>query len=117
MAPSTEVWKPDGVIGWNERHADEECGSGEASREDQRRPVPRGQRSATRDVMVRSDARCNVHQGGDTQSRADLARGVDQPSGESLLTIGNAVAPCHGRSESGAAVPKPERRASHGTRR
>jgi hypothetical protein len=36
MAPITEVWKPDGVIGWNERHADEECGSGEASREDQR---------------------------------------------------------------------------------
>jgi hypothetical protein len=63
-----------GVIGGNEHRADEECGSGEASREDQRLPVPRGQRSGTGgtgDSTMSGDARGNVNQGGRRRSGRD----------------------------------------------
>jgi hypothetical protein len=51
------------AIGGNECRADEERGSCESSREDERRRVPRGQCSATKDVMS-ADARGNVHERG-----------------------------------------------------
>ena len=95
------------AIGGNERHADEECGSCESSRENERRRVPRGQRSPTRDVTS-AYARGNVHQRGDTESRADLAGRIDQPTRESLLKIGDAAAACHHCGEGGAAGPKPD---------
>src|SRR5262245_33831619 len=95
------------AIGGNERQADEECGSCESSRDTERRRVPRGQRSPTRDVTS-ADARGNVDQRGDTESRADLAGRIDQSTRESLLEISDAAAACHRCREGGAAGPKPD---------
>ena len=101
--------RPRRAIGGNERHADEECGSCESSRENERRRVPRGQRSPTRDMMS-ADARGNVHQRGDTESRADLAGRIDQPTRKSLLKIGDAAAAQRVQSQAGLRAPLQQRR-------
>jgi hypothetical protein len=90
----------------NERRADQERGRRQASREDDRCPVPHGQGSLI-GQMVSRHARGHVHEGGDAESGADLAGRVDQPTYEPLLEFSDAPAACHGRRESGAAGPEP----------
>src|ERR1043166_8088625 len=58
--------------------------------------------------VTSADARGNVHQRGDTESRADLAGRIDQPTRKSLLKMGDAAAACHRCGEGGAAGPKPD---------
>jgi hypothetical protein len=58
--------------------------------------------------MMSADTRGNIQQRGDTESRADLARRIDQPTRQSLLEIGDAAAACHRCSEGGASGPKPD---------
>jgi len=86
------------AIGGNEHRADAECGSCESGGEHERRRVSRGQRSTTV-AMMSADARGNIYQRGDTESRADLAGRIDQPTRESLLKIGDAAAACHSEQE------------------